>query len=81
MKSTTQLPSNSSKTSILDAFKEIDKMKLRVHKMWMNEQDYKDVMNFGKTECPLCHIFVDDLQSHCTEINDNDHIILSVHIA
>lgn len=31
--------------------------------------------------CDICHKSVINLQNHCTEIGDNEHVVLSVHIA
>ena len=69
------------RSDIADAFKAIEAMPLRVDRIIMSQQDYNDVINWGKFECPICHIFVDDLQLHCTEIGDNEHVILGVHIS
>lgn len=65
---------------ILEAFKELDSMPLRASRILMNKADYDDITQWGRQhECSLCHIFIDDLQLHCTEIGDNEHVILSVH--
>jgi len=53
---------------------------LRVSKIIMNKDDFDDILKWaGEPKCNICNEYFPDIQEHCIEMNDDDHLILSVH--